>query len=121
MAAILVFFFDLLFCPYRQSYRLYIGHTSGGSRISRRGACTRWGGHGPPMWALFGENVCENGRIGCHRGGMHRARPPPPQIRQCILIYLFFAYIHKGYSATVTYFLKLMNIFLKFIYSFLLI
>ena len=26
------------------------------------------GGHGPPMWALFGENVCENERIGSHRG-----------------------------------------------------
>ena len=27
------------------------------------------GGHGPPMWALFGENVCENERIGFRRGG----------------------------------------------------
>ena len=26
------------------------------------------GGHGPPTWALFGENVCENERIGSHRG-----------------------------------------------------
>ena len=41
---------------------------SGGSRISRRGACTHWGGHGPPTWALFGENVCKNKRIGSHRG-----------------------------------------------------
>ena len=28
-------------------------------------------GHGPPMRALFGENVCENERIGSHRGGVH--------------------------------------------------
>ena len=34
------------------------------------------GGHGPPMWALFGENVCENERIGSHRGGMCWACPP---------------------------------------------
>ena len=34
------------------------------------------GGHGPPTWALFGENVCENERIGSHRGGVRRARPP---------------------------------------------
>ena len=27
------------------------------------------GGHQPPMWVLFGENVCENVR------GVHRARP----------------------------------------------
>ena len=46
-------------------------NTSGGSRISRRG-------RGPPMWALFGENVCENERIGSHGGGggVRRARPP---------------------------------------------
>ena len=30
------------------------------------GTCTHWGGHGPPMRALFGENVCENERIGSH-------------------------------------------------------
>ena len=27
------------------------------------------GGHGPLMWALFGENVCENERIGSRCGG----------------------------------------------------
>ena len=27
------------------------------------------GGHGPPTWALFGENVCENERIGSRGGG----------------------------------------------------
>ena len=27
------------------------------------------GGRGPPTWALFGENVCENERIGSHGGG----------------------------------------------------
>ena len=26
-------------------------------------------GHGPPTWALFSENVCENERIGSHWGG----------------------------------------------------
>ena len=26
------------------------------------------GGHGPPTWALFGENVCKNERIGSHGG-----------------------------------------------------
>ena len=35
------------------------------------------GGRGPPMWALFGENVCENERIG----------PPldPPMVMTTIL------------------------------------
>ena len=33
------------------------------------------GGHGPPTWALFGENVCENERIGSHRG-VCQAHPP---------------------------------------------
>ena len=28
-----------------------------------------WGGHGPPMQALFSENVCGNERIGSHGGG----------------------------------------------------
>ena len=35
------------------------------------------GRHGPPMWALFGENVCENERIGSHRGGRAPGTPPP--------------------------------------------
>ena len=34
------------------------------------------GGCGPPTSALFVENVCENERIGSHRGGMHQACPP---------------------------------------------
>ena len=34
------------------------------------------GGHGPLTWALFGENVCKNKRIGSHRGGMCWAHPP---------------------------------------------
>ena len=42
---------------------------SGGSRISRRGGrAPIMRGHGPPTWALFSENVCENERIGSHRG-----------------------------------------------------
>ena len=37
------------------------------------------GGHGPPTQTVFGENVCENERIGSHRGGgVHRARPLDP-------------------------------------------
>ena len=32
-------------------------------------------GCGPPMQVLFGENVCENERIGSCRGGMHLAHP----------------------------------------------
>ena len=38
------------------------------------------GGRGPPTRALFGENVCENKRIGSHRGlhvpGMPLLDPP---------------------------------------------
>ena len=33
------------------------------------------GGRGPPTWALFGKNVCENERIGFRRGGC--AGTPP--------------------------------------------
>ena len=33
------------------------------------------GVHGPPTQVLFGENVCENERIGSH-GGVHPARFP---------------------------------------------
>ena len=36
------------------------------------------GGCGPPMQALFSENVCKNERIGSHRGWCAPARPPPP-------------------------------------------
>ena len=39
-----------------------------------------WGGFGPPMGAVFGENVCENKRLGSRKGGVHRkilyADPP---------------------------------------------
>ena len=54
-------------------------HYSGGSRISRRGgACTRKGrGLGPPTQVLFGENVCENERIGSHKGWRAPGTPPP--------------------------------------------
>ena len=59
-------------------------------------------GHGHPMWTLFGENVCENERIGsCRGGGMHRnilcVDPPmhdkalfgfflPPSQDQCFIL-----------------------------------
>ena len=47
---------------------------SGGSRISRGGR-----GHGPLTWALFGENVCKNKRIGSHGGvcAGHAPLDPP--------------------------------------------
>ena len=35
------------------------------------------GGHGPLTWALFGENVCKNKRIGSHRGRVLGIPPPP--------------------------------------------
>ena len=40
------------------------------------------GGHGPPTWALFGENVCENETIGSHRGGACAGHAPldPPML-----------------------------------------
>ena len=36
------------------------------------------GGRGPPTWALFGENVCENERIGSHRGRAPGTAPLDP-------------------------------------------
>ena len=36
------------------------------------------GGRGPPTWALFGENVCENQRIGSRRGWRAPGTLPPP-------------------------------------------
>ena len=51
---------------------------SGGSRISRRGACTHLGGREPLTQVLFGENVCENERIGSHREACIRHAPLDP-------------------------------------------
>ena len=34
-------------------------------------------GRGPLKWALFSENVCENERIGSHRGGACAPLDPP--------------------------------------------
>ena len=44
-----------------------------GGRAPVRGGC------GPPTWALFGENVCKNERIGSHRGACagHAPLDPP--------------------------------------------
>ena len=44
---------------------------------------TRWGGGGgggrrTPTQALFGENVCENERIGSHEGGGRQRHPLDP-------------------------------------------
>ena len=43
------------------------------------------GGCGPPMQALFGENVCENKRIGSRRGWCAPGMPPldPPMQMTC--------------------------------------
>ena len=38
------------------------------------------------MWALFGENVCENERIGSHRGGVRRAHPPRSANAYCFSV-----------------------------------
>ena len=47
-----------------------------GGRRPVRGRVDPLGGHGPPMQALFGKNVCENKRIGSCRG---RAPGTPPR------------------------------------------
>ena len=50
---------------------------SGGSRISRWGGAEPLRGCQLLTQAHFGENICENERIGSHWGGRRR-RPPPP-------------------------------------------
>ena len=70
--------FKLLF---RNNYNTYLQfHVGGRSRISRRKGVHPLGGHGPPMRALFSENVCENKRIGSHKGWHAPSMPPldPP-------------------------------------------
>ena len=46
------------------------------------------GGCGPPTQALFGENVCENERIGSHRGWCVPGTPPPPDPPMLTIILL---------------------------------
>ena len=42
------------------------------------GVPSHWGGCQPPMWVLFGKNICENERIGsCWGGGAHAGGTPP--------------------------------------------
>ena len=41
------------------------------------GACTHWGGMDLQTWVLFGENVCENERIGSQGVACARHAPPP--------------------------------------------
>ena len=56
---------------------------SGGSSISHKGGVHPLGGRGPLTWALFGENVCENKRIGSNRGACAGHAPPdPPMVKQ---------------------------------------
>ena len=50
------------------------------------------GGHGPLMWALFGENVCKKERIGSHRGGHAPGTPP----RSANVNESFFFQPHSG-------------------------
>ena len=49
------------------------------------------GGHGPLTRALFGENVCENERIGSHRGWhvLVRRLLDPPMNRYMLLMFTF--------------------------------
>ena len=44
------------------------------------------GGCGPLMWALFGENVCKNKRIGSHRGWHAPSTPPLRSANVSILL-----------------------------------
>ena len=62
--------------------KVYVTLSNGGSRISHRGGVHLFGGHGPPLRALFSENVCENERIGSHRGRHAPGTPPldPPML-----------------------------------------
>ena len=61
---------DPKFCTSTHDNKQLFISISGGSRISRRGGGGEHplGGHGLRTLALFGENVCENERIGSHRG-----------------------------------------------------
>ena len=52
------------------------------------------GGHGPLTWVLFGKNICENERIGSHRGGVRRARPLDPPMQQMVCIILKKSDLH---------------------------
>ena len=51
---------------------------SGRFRISRRWGVDLLGGHGSPMWALFGKNVFKNERVGSRRGRATDTPPDPP-------------------------------------------
>ena len=68
--------------------------SSGGSRISHRGGVDPLGGHGPPMWVLFGKNVCKNQRIWSHRGG--RAPGTPPRSANVFIIIPMFHNFSSG-------------------------
>ena len=57
---------------------------SGGSRISRRR------GRGPPIQVLFGKNVCENERIGSHRGACAWHAPLDLQMMGEQKVYFYF-------------------------------
>ena len=61
------------------------GFPAGGGRGPVRGACGPIKGHGPPMWALFGKNVCKNKRIGSHRRSVRPARPLDPPMLSIII------------------------------------
>ena len=43
------------------------------------------GGRGPPMWALFGENVCENEGIGSHGGRAPGTLPRSANVRVTLI------------------------------------
>ena len=60
--------------------------SSGRCRISHRGGIHPLGGHGPLTWALFGENVCENKRIGSHGGHVPGMPPRSTNAKVCEMI-----------------------------------
>ena len=63
------------FCQFQKKKSitlLYILQSAGVGPGFPEGAWTHFRGRGPPMWVLFGENVCENERIGSRRGSVRR-------------------------------------------------
>ena len=54
------------------------------------------GGRGPPMRALFSENVCKKERIGSHRGWRVPCTPSPPRSANAEVETVLQLWIHSG-------------------------
>ena len=68
---------------------------SGGSRISSLGEPTPWGVGRPPMWVLFGENLCgKNERFGIGWGVPGKTYPQQKSfwLRQYVMVVDLFIY-----------------------------